>query len=715
MTKDPKKAVLSKDYELDSAKMHTAAVSYAERGWPVFPIQVGGKTPLTQHGVKDATTDISQIDEWWLKKFPGANIGVATGGGANLTVLDVDERHGGYESLKKVPALPATLTSRTGGGGLHKFYLSPGFRVSNSAGKIAAGLDIRGDGGYVVVPPSMHSSGNEYAWVEPDANIALPPDWLIQSLREPTISKPAAGEELKILEGGRNDRLFKEACMLRGRGYNEDTIFAAIEKLNQEQCDPPLSQEEVHQVVLNASKHEPNGGRGQMVGGVLFKATDVGNAKWLVKIFGADIRYCPQRKAWYVWNEKYWAEDEDGEIKRRYITVVEQLKPEEFFEGHNPSAGDFKRFDEHKKQSLNRGRINAGTEVATYLKEVIVHSNDLDQDIHLLNFGNCTLELKTQQPRPHAKEDYLTKTLSYDFVPGAGCPRFLQFMDEIMKNDPAMVHYMRKIMGYCLSGSTVEECLFILHGDGANGKSTFIELCRHIYGRYAKATSFSTFVASRSERIRNDVAALVGARFVSAVEVEESKYLDEAIIKQLTGSDTISVRMLYKEFFEYKPQFKIMLSVNRLPRIKGNDEGIWRRIRVIPFEAYFREEERDPHLLGKLLEELPGILNWTLEGYKLWQQERLTNPPERVLHATSHFRRRMDSLGRFIEARGETGHEKQVVCSYFHEEYEKWCRDEGMAPLNRSEVIDAMEMKGHEQKKIRGIEHYKGVTIPSHY
>ena len=245
-----------------------AALAYAQAGRAVLPCKPSGKEPLTAHGVKDATCDAVQILEWW-KRCPDANVAIATGKVSGIVVLDIDPRHGGAESLKELEAkfgkLPDTVTTITGGGGRHAYFRYPkGVEgIPNSAGALGPGLDVRADGGYVIAPPSMHPSGDEYQWpVQGALRLADIPKWLLALLSKPPTSTSTTGNgrfevPLTIPEGERNETLYRLARSLRAKALGPEVIRAALEAENQASCKPPLDEDEVEQIVRNAAS-EPD-------------------------------------------------------------------------------------------------------------------------------------------------------------------------------------------------------------------------------------------------------------------------------------------------------------------------------------------------------------------------------------------------------------------------------------------------------------------------
>lgn len=234
------------------------AQAYAQRGWQSFPLKPKEKTPFLKWA--DVATCDEKMITGWFDNYPDANIGIACGSRSGIVVLDVDAGHGGYESLTKLiqthGALPETPVSKTGSGGEHIFFKHPGVEIRNSAGKLGPGLDIRGDGGYVVAPPSLHPNGNTYEWMV-DTELADMPEWMIEALREapkPEVKNTTPGE---VVEGGRNDYLTKMAGAMRRKGFNEDAIFSALVIDNREKCLPPLSDGEVLQIAKSVIRYAP--------------------------------------------------------------------------------------------------------------------------------------------------------------------------------------------------------------------------------------------------------------------------------------------------------------------------------------------------------------------------------------------------------------------------------------------------------------------------
>jgi len=241
----------------------------------------------------------------------------------------------------------------------------------------------------------------------------------------------------------------------------------------------------------------------------------------------------------------------------------------------------------------------------------------------------------------------MTKVSPVIYDPEAQCPVWKKFLKEIFGKNRDLINFVQRALGWALTGDTSSQAMFILYGNGANGKSTFINTVMKLMGNYATSTPTETFMQKKGDQASNDIARLNGRRFVSAMEAEYGGKLAEAVIKRLTGDDVISARFLYGEFFDFIPTFKIFMATNHKPKIGGMDNAIWRRIRMIPLEVSFSEDKQDRMLSRKLGNELPGILTWIVEGTLKWRKEGLGNTPA-VLEATPAYRHEMSAIETFL-------------------------------------------------------------------
>jgi len=347
-----------------------------------------------------------------------------------------------------------------------------------------------------------------------------------------------------------------------------------------------------------------------------YKHTDLGNAERLVAEHGEDLRYDHNRGRWLVWDSRRWADDDTGEAVRRAKATARGLWADlDAIEDEK----DRREAAKHAARSESEGRIHAALGLAASEPGIAVRVDELDADPFALTCLNGTLDLRTGALRPHRRADLITKLVPVAHAPGASCPTWLAFLDRIMGGNHELIGFLRRAVGYSLTGVTREQVMFLLHASGSNGKTTLLEELRSLLGDYAQQTPSETLMAKRESAVPNDVARLRGARFVSAVETDEGRRLAEVMVKQITGGDTISARYMRAEWFEFTPQCKVWLATNHRPVIRGTDDAIWRRLRLVPFVVTIPEEERDKTLPDRLRDELPGVLAWAVQGCLEWR------------------------------------------------------------------------------------------------
>lgn len=432
---------------------------------------------------------------------------------------------------------------------------------------------------------------------------------------------------------------------------------------------------------------------GEELGEISINKSDVGNARRFVDYHGKRLRYIAKWKQWLIWDGKRWKPDEMNEIARLAKDVPRII---------------YKEASKLENTVLRKSLIKWGLQtenssrLANLIKEaqtepgIPISPDELDADPFLLGCMNGILDLRECKLLSYSPDRLLTKQIPVAFDPLAQCPTWLAFLDTITGGNKRLQGFLQRAIGYSLTGDTREQVLFFMHGIGANGKSTFINTIKTLLGDYAKQTPTETLMRKDSSGVSNDLAALKGARLIAAVETDEGQRLAESLIKQITGGDMISARFLYTEFFEFMPSFKVWLAGNHKPAIRGTDHGIWRRVRLIPFEVIIPEEKRDRQLPEKLKAELPGILEWAVQGCYEWQAGGLGTPPE-VMMATESYRLESDIIALFLEEYCVVKPGIRVGNAELYKAYREWCEEAGEMHSTQRKFTQRLKERGFIQ------------------
>lgn len=281
---------------------------------------------------------------------------------------------------------------------------------------------------------------------------------------------------------------------------------------------------------------------------------------------------------------------------------------------------------------------------------------------------------------PAQRDDLMTMHSPVVFDSAAQCPQFLAFIDQVTGGDKKLASYLQRVVGYSLTGMTVEQCLFFLYGKGANGKSTFLNVVKALGGpELAKQTPCETLMVKRTSAT-NDIARLQNVRIVIANEVEDGSMLAESLVKNMTGGEAMAAKFHYAEYFEFVPKFKLFIAGNHKPTIRGRDEGIWRRIRLVPFVVTIPPAQRDKHMQDKLLKELPGILNWAIQGCTAWLKSGLAQPTV-VTDAVNDYREEMDVIGQWVSECCTVGTLLHCKAGEAYRSYKLWSEQNGYRPM----------------------------------
>lgn len=495
------------------------------------------------------------------------------------------------------------------------------------------------------------------------------------------------------------DRIFRSSGLYRSkwdekRGsltYGQITISKAISS-----CDnvyePKVDQDDTQLAVRFFG--------GKTVGRVgevkTYDMTDTGNAQRMYDEYGGIIHYIYSRRKWMYWTGSVWQIDETGEIKKLADMIVNKLKDDAMYEQDEKTRERKLKF---AARTANTNGKNAMITETQHLDGIPILQDDLDYCSDLLNCKNGIVDLSNGELTPHDSQKLMSKICLCDYeVDASKKPeRWLQFIDEVTNGDKELARYLQKCVGYSLSGSIKEQCAFFLYGLGNNGKSTFLDTISEVLGTYAMNTQPEVLMMKKygDNGAGTQIARLKSARMVTAEEPTEGVRLNEGLIKQLTGGGKLTCRFLYGDEFEYTPEFKLWIATNHKPVIQGTDFGIWRRIRLIPFETTIPADKVDKQLKHKLLGEMPGILHWAVEGAIMYHNEGL-EPPQCVVESTAEYKAEMDLIATFMDACISIDYTsaERIPANEIYIIYTNWARE------NNEYVMTSRRFFGEFKKKV---------------
>ena len=431
--------------------------------------------------------------------------------------------------------------------------------------------------------------------------------------------------------------------------------------------------------------------------------TDLGNAERFVDRCGGQVRYCPAFSAYIVWDGRRWEVDQVG----RAMTLAKKAARSTYAEAETGETKE-QRADlaSWAKRSEAAARLEAMLRLAQ--SSVPIATEELDRNPWLLNVANGTVDLRTGALGPHRREDYITKLIDVPYAPDATCPRWEQFLAEVLPDEGSR-RFIQRAAGYSATGSARERKLILPYGAGRNGKGVFLQTMRTLLGEYAVRAPSETFLARKQEGIPNDIAQLRGARFVFASETGEGRRLAEAKIKDLTGGEDIAARFMRGEWFSFAPTFTAWLATNHKPTIRGTDPAIWDRIALVPFTVRFRlpdepEDARpvaDPTLAETLEPEREGILAWVVRGAVEWYREGL-GTPDAVRRATTAYRDEMDTLGDFLAQRCVIDPQATVGSTKLYDAFKTWLEEQGEPKKSQKWLTGQLEERGFGRRRQHG-------------
>ena len=441
--------------------------------------------------------------------------------------------------------------------------------------------------------------------------------------------------------------------------------------------------------------------------------TEYGNVLRLFDIHGGRLKYVHDTQSWLIWDGGAWKTNGCSSVRTLAATLSTAIYAEGA--GHINDAEYFARW---ARKSQEQRTIDAAVSLLSDFAQVRIPFAGLDADQFVVGFGRATqvIDLQSGVARAAAPADYVTKSLGVASVGNAGhALRWLQFLDQVFGGDQELIDWLQRFCGYLLTGSTREHMFLFCFGHGANGKSVFIELLKHIMGDYSRAIASETLSEAKRQAggATPDLVALIGARLVLCSETEDNTALSESLVKSLVSGDSMAVRPLYSAPVQFTPNFKLVMAGNHKPVVRGNDDGIWRRVRLLLFGKTFSPDERDPHLLAKLKAEAPHILAWMVAGCIAWQQQGLADTPATIRQATDDYQADQDLMARWLgECTVHSVHD-ETTSGDLYASYKVWCLDNGLKPANSATLGRRLSERGYSVRKSHGKSIWRGLTLGS--
>jgi putative DNA primase/helicase len=722
--------------------------AYAVMGWRVFPCHTivkgkctcgkgsecasPGKHPRTSQGVKNASNDVATIQAW-REQWPESNWALACGRESGVVVIDIDPRHNGYESIEEYENarpegnLPKTLRATSGGGGRHLIFKYPdGVTSVSNRQNWLPGVDIKADGGYIILPPSEHISGGKYSW-DKDYGwgktnpLPMPADVLL------AISKPTPGGSTReglsdtanildgVPEGKRDDILFRWACRLRRQHENDDdggrAAVTALVLHAAARSTPPFPEKEARAKVDQAFKQDHSDSDLTLESYDIHPMTDVGNKERFIDMYESDILYV-KGGGWVRWTGIKWEDISDQEI----LHMAEQV--------HTSITRDISRVDSTdtvrrkqltawRKVTQSTARIAAIEKTAQTDPRLLRDMSQFDAVPHLLACRDAVIDLRSGTTRSASPDDLITKTSPVLFKKEFDPSPWRRFLETVTDGDEELLEYLQLAAGYTLTGSNKNECLFIVSGPPASGKSTFMEALHEALGDYATTTQSDTLMYRHNrDAPKDEIARMAGVRYVGVSEIRSGESFNEVLIKQITGGDKITGRFLYRDTFQYRPQMKLWIGTNHEP--STSDKAMMRRLKRIVFPHTVPVEKRDPSLKEWVRDPDTGgraVLHWAVEGAAKWYEKGL-DEPETVAKALKDYAADHDKFGHFLEEHVTSGNGSDVVdVQTAYQTYRGWAESAGERPLSKMQWLITMKERDWVTSTVDGKKVFIGMKL----
>lgn len=704
---------------MSSAK---AAARYIECGYTVVPVPARSKNP-GRSGWEDLRITLEDVPRYFNN---GQNVGIHNGKPSGwLVPVDQD-----VPEARKVAGrflIPTLTSGRESTPDSHWWFVAAG--CPHKTFKDLDGsmiLELRSTGHHTLVEPSVHPSGEPYKWSRSGLQPAeISAEDLTRACRELATAALIARHLPEVRDsrtgagGGRHDLAMAIAGFMLRRDLSEDAVlkilraawdakgFAGDERARRDahrdleglvrdtaarlrDAKPATGGKRLEELMPGLRRKIADywdwSGRLDDETAERFNNTDVGNSQRLIAHHGQDLRYCFPWGSWLVYDGTRYAVDESGEIHRRAKQTVKEIYREAASAADDETR---KALAKHAVRSESENRIQAMISLAK--SEAPVMPAELDASPWLLNVSNGTVDLRTGALLEHRREDLLTKLAPVKYDPEASAPVWQATLERVLPSEEVRA-FFKRLCGYAITGDVSEHILPVLYGTGANGKSTILNALLEAAGEYGMQAAPDLLIAKRGGH-PTEVADLFGMRLVASIEVEDGRRLAEALVKSLTGGDKVRARRMRQDFWQFDPTHTAFLCTNHKPEIRGTDNAIWRRIRLIPFTETIPPAEQDKKLPEKLRAELPGILTWCVEGCLEWQREGLQAPDE-VRRATGAYRSEMDVIGAFLRDECEVGPDFKASFESVYDRYAEWCAEGGEKAETRRKFNARLKERG---------------------
>jgi P4 family phage/plasmid primase-like protien len=439
--------------------------------------------------------------------------------------------------------------------------------------------------------------------------------------------------------------------------------------------------------------------------------TEYGNAQRLFDANGERLKYVNDAQSWIIWTGGAWLWDAGSGVRSMAAHLPSMIYSEGA--GH---INDAEHFGKWARKSQEQRTINAGVSLLSDFAPVRLPLACIDADYFTIGFNQArqVINLRNGDIRAATPADYITKSLSAETVGDAAkAVRWVQFLEQVFNGDQELIDWMQRFCGYLLTGSTREQIFLFCFGHGANGKSVFIEVLKHVIGDYSRAIASETLSESKRQAggATPDLTALIGARLVLCSETEDNTALAESLVKSLVSGDSMAVRQLYAAPVQFTPNFKLVMAGNHKPIVRGNDNGIWRRVRLVPFNRTFTPEERDPHLLDKLRAETPHILAWMVAGCIDWQRQGLADTPATIRQATDAYQVDQDLTGTWLSECTSASTHGESSSADLYANYKAWSLDNGLRPASAVALGRRLNERGYADRKSHGKRLWCGLSL----